>query len=618
MAPRRPTPGRRPVRNVAPTATAGPGPAGRLETMRGWRSRSVPAAAAVLVTLAAVLASCSTTPQPIPGQGSAEAPAPPPPPEPAPGQVAGVPIPDGQIDDAVARLDRIAHDVMAGSAVPGMAVAVVHGGKTVFAKGFGTRAAAAPPGEDSSQAGQPPAAAGKHPVDKNTVFPLGALSTPVSATAVATQLTEGRSWSTPVHELMPEFAASDPYITDHATLGDLFAGTLGFPADSGSHAARLGIDRQDLVGRLQAQSEVPFRTAASPDDVGPTLAGEAVARSAGTDWAGLADRSLFQPLSMSSTSARSADFASNTDRAVPQVESGGQYRAAGSRAWTDAVAPAVGITSSARDMAAWMQTVLAGGTRDGKHVIPEDPLVGALTSQAAASPSDMPDARPRSRGYGFDIAGSPAGRVMISARGGLPLSGNAADESGAENSETADATSGPDAALTLIPSADVGIVTLTNAISTPENQVVTAEIVNAQFADLVQFGSAQRDWTKWFTEQAAGGPSESASSPSTSPSAPDENPPALPSYDGVYTNALFGNATVRTSNDSMTLALGPAMTPFRLTRVSGNTFVMAPADPSSPSGAEFAAAHPDARASFDGDALTITYLDHDGNGVFRR
>jgi CubicO group peptidase (beta-lactamase class C family) len=57
----------------------------------------------------------------------------------SPPQTAGVPIPDGQIEKAVASLDAIASDIMKRSGIPGMAVAVVRDGKTVYAKGFGVR-----------------------------------------------------------------------------------------------------------------------------------------------------------------------------------------------------------------------------------------------------------------------------------------------------------------------------------------------------------------------------------------------------------------------------------------------------------------------------------------------
>ena len=48
-------------------------------------------------------------------------------------------LPDNAVDNAVAKLDGIAEDLMKQSGIPGMAVAVVHGGKTVYAKGFGVK-----------------------------------------------------------------------------------------------------------------------------------------------------------------------------------------------------------------------------------------------------------------------------------------------------------------------------------------------------------------------------------------------------------------------------------------------------------------------------------------------
>ena len=46
---------------------------------------------------------------------------------------------ENAVEDAVAKLDGIADDLMKKSGIPGMAVAVVHGGKTVYAKGFGVK-----------------------------------------------------------------------------------------------------------------------------------------------------------------------------------------------------------------------------------------------------------------------------------------------------------------------------------------------------------------------------------------------------------------------------------------------------------------------------------------------
>ncbi|WP_397475543.1 serine hydrolase [Pusillimonas sp.] len=48
-------------------------------------------------------------------------------------------VPTQRVADAVAQLDALSADVLERSGIPGMAVAVVHRGKTVYAKGFGHR-----------------------------------------------------------------------------------------------------------------------------------------------------------------------------------------------------------------------------------------------------------------------------------------------------------------------------------------------------------------------------------------------------------------------------------------------------------------------------------------------
>jgi len=82
-----------------------------------------------------------------------------------------MPLPDNAVDDAVAKLDGIVNDLMKKSGMPGMAVGVVHGGKTVYAKGFGVK---------DVRSGEM--------IDPDTVFQLASLSKPLSATVVANQV----------------------------------------------------------------------------------------------------------------------------------------------------------------------------------------------------------------------------------------------------------------------------------------------------------------------------------------------------------------------------------------------------------------------------------------------
>ena len=95
-----------------------------------------------------------------------------------------MPLPDNAVENAVAKLDGIADDLMKKSGIPGMAVAVVHGGKTVYAKGFGVK--------DVKQATV------EQRVDPDTVFQLASVSKPISSTVVAHQVgVNAIGWDTP-------------------------------------------------------------------------------------------------------------------------------------------------------------------------------------------------------------------------------------------------------------------------------------------------------------------------------------------------------------------------------------------------------------------------------------
>lgn len=72
-----------------------------------------------------------------------------------------------EVDAAVAQLDALATDLMAKSGNPGMAVAGVHHGKQVYAKGFGVRRVGSP-----------------GMVGPNTVFQLASVSKSLGANTV--------------------------------------------------------------------------------------------------------------------------------------------------------------------------------------------------------------------------------------------------------------------------------------------------------------------------------------------------------------------------------------------------------------------------------------------------
>jgi CubicO group peptidase (beta-lactamase class C family) len=134
------------------------------------------------------------------------------------------PPPAAQIDHAIAQLDKLAADLMASSGVPGMAVAVVRGTQTVYAKGFGIR---------ETGAGLP--------VDADTVFQLASLSKPIGASVIAQQIGTGAiGWDTKVRTHLPWFALANVDTSAALTIGDLYAHRSGLPDHAGDELEDIG------------------------------------------------------------------------------------------------------------------------------------------------------------------------------------------------------------------------------------------------------------------------------------------------------------------------------------------------------------------------------------------
>src|SRR4029079_4531003 len=154
------------------------------------------AKATVGVLVLALVSGCNTKPaEPAPPPTAQTLSDMPPPLVPA------MPLPDNAIDNAAAKLDGIVADLMKKSGIPGMAVAVVHGGKSVYAKGFGVKDV-----RNGDGAG--------NRVDPDTAFQLASLSNHLGATVVAHQVgVNAIGWDTPIVDELPWFALSDPVVT---------------------------------------------------------------------------------------------------------------------------------------------------------------------------------------------------------------------------------------------------------------------------------------------------------------------------------------------------------------------------------------------------------------------
>jgi CubicO group peptidase (beta-lactamase class C family) len=483
--------------------------------------------------------------------------------------VPAMPLPDKAVDNAVAKLDGIADELMKKSGIPGMAVAVVHAGKTVYAKGFGVK---------DVKSGEK--------VDADTVFQLASLSKSISSTVVAQQVSANAiDWETPIVSKLPWFALSNPEVTKMVTVGDMFSHRSGLPDHAGDMLEDLGYDRRYVLDKLRDQPLDPFRISYAYTNFGLTTAAEAVAVSAGKSWEDLSEEVLYRPLGMTSTSSRFADYQARTDKALAHLAIDGGYQPLHERN-ADAQSPAGGVSSSLNDMTRWLTMMLADGTYNGTQIATPEALLPALTPQIVSSPPSEPAARTGFYGYGFNLGTTSAARTQLSHSGAF--------ETGAASN------------VVILPSADVGIIALSNA--TPTGLV---ETITAEFADLVQFGEVREDWRSLYGaafKQMAAPVGELVGQ--TPPASPAPAPP-LPELAGTYTNPYWGPATVTESGGTLGLALGPKDEVWPLKHWDGNVFTFEFFSENFPPGSV-------SKATFTGDRLILEYFDDEGMGTFLR
>jgi CubicO group peptidase (beta-lactamase class C family) len=436
-----------------------------------------------------------------------------------------------EVKAALGRLDGVVWDAMNNTGVPGMAVSVLHQDQVVYLKGFGV-----------CQIGKPDA------VGPDTVFQLASVSKPLASTVVAGVVGQKIvSWDDPVSRHDSSFALKDPWITGHLTLADLFAHRSGLPDHAGDLLEDLGYDRAYILLHLRDQPLAPFRTSYAYTNFGLTEAAQAVAKAKGTTWEELSRDVLYQPLGMSSTSSRFADYESAANKALTHVRVNGVWQPKYTRN-PDAQSPAGGASSTARDMAQWVRLQLSKGELAGRQIIDAASLARTHLPAIVSRGPRAPAGRSEFYGLGWNVSYDDQGRLKLSHSGAFAL--------------------GAATTVVLLPSEQLGIVVLTNGEPTG-----AAEAVANGFLDAAQNGRPTVDWLSFFvnlfTPAAQNGHSGidySKPPPQPAPAHPDAT------YVGSYDNSHYGTLVVTTDNGGFLMQLGPKSIELALRHYDGDTF----------------------------------------------
>lgn len=479
------------------------------------------------------------------------------------------------LEAALERLDRLAAEKIAEGAVPGMAIAVVQNDAVVFSKGYGVRDV------DTGE-----------PVDADTAFQLASLSKPISSSIVAAVVGDGdASWDNIVADRLPDFVLMDDYVTRNASIRDCFAHRTGVPGLVGAELETLGFTRDEIMHRLRF---VPvtgkFRQTYSYSNIMMTAGALAAVAPLDVSWDDYAEERVFRPLGMTSTSTRYQDFLDRENRAALHVKIDGAW-ASDFTFNPDAEVAGGGVTSSVHDLAQWMRMQLAGGIYDGAQVIASSALAETHVPQIyrGQSPvSGLPSFY--ALGWSSDINGD--GRVIWRHNGAFAL--------------------GARTDLLLIPEANLGIVTLSNAFPTG-----TPDAINESFYDYVFHGEPRQDWFAIYNagfqalfEAFAGDPDRFAIPP-------DPVSPALAAgaYTGTYHNDYLGDVVVEEADAGLQVIIGANRTAWPLIHWDRDTFlyVASPEPPAPYALAQFSIGE-DGTAT----ALFLESMDAVGQGTVTR
>lgn len=484
-----------------------------------------------------------------------------------------------RVASAVEQIPDLAASILEQSGVPGMAVAVVYDDEVVYSGGFGVRDV------NTGEA-----------VDADTVFLLASVSKPLAATVVSAVVGDGEiSWNTKMAELDPGFALHEAWPTQNVTLADLFAHRSGLKDHGGDVLEDLGYGREEIIHRLRyLEPQYSFRDGYAYTNFGLTAAAEAVARSLGTTWEDLSAERLYEPLGMTRTSSRLADYLAQANRAIPHVRDGEGWVVAPMQRDADPQSPAGGASSTVLDVAQWLQLQLGQGVYNGQELIPAAALAPMHRPQAFSRiPGDPAVDRAGFYGLGINVSFTDDGAIQWGHSGAFSL--------------------GAATSVFMLPGSGFGIVALSNSVGPGAPEALCLSVL-----DLVTTGAIANDWFALIQGLLAAGAEEAQYSEVADWSVlPADAAPSLPdaAYAGMYHDDFYGDIEINAGSDGLVLRIGPAPLEFPLTHYARDTFSWQPIGENAlgPSGLTFLVG-PEGSAT----AFHDEYLAKHGPGLIQR
>ncbi len=420
-----------------------------------------------------------------------------------------------QTDKRLKNIEKEFEKILEITHAPGFAVAIVEGGKTLYAKGFGYR--------DLEN---------KIPMDENTLLAIGSCSKAFTS-AILGQLRNNESLTfndSPI-DYIPELRFYNDQLNNEINIRDLMSHQTGIPRHDGSWYLFPTFNRDSLVQRIQYHE--PFtglRQKWHYNNFMFLLQGVIAERITGKSWEENIKERFFSPLQMnrSNLSIKALENSENAavgyeyykDSITRKMD---YYQIAG-------MAPAGSINSSVSEMANWLKVWINNGKFKDSTILPENYVKEAISSHAVIGsgyPSDEnPDMFLANYGYGWMVS-AYRGHYRVEHGGNID---------------------GFSASTAFFPTDSLGIVVLTN-----QNGSSVPTLIRNTVADHI-FNTKKTDWADYYRKQkeeeqkakeAGKNAADSTEIKNTTPSHD------LSAYTGFYENKGYGRFEITKESDSL-------------------------------------------------------------------
>jgi CubicO group peptidase (beta-lactamase class C family) len=250
--------------------------------------------------------------------------------------------------------------------VPGLSIAIVKDGRTVFSHGYGQL--------HCKKEGR---------VNRDTLFTIGSCTKAFTTVAIAMLVAEGKCrWDDPLVKYVPEIAFADPTLTATVTLKDVVTHQSGVEDGAITDIPARTL-KQAIKHLATIKAQRPHRGGFSYNNTLFAVLGKAVAEISGLSWEAFLQTRILSPLGMNMSFPTLKSASDESNRAVAHQRPTDAKRVKRMKVKSlDHLASSAGLQSNITDMAAWLKFQL--GMQD---LLPEAALDEMHSEQLVLEPN---------------------------------------------------------------------------------------------------------------------------------------------------------------------------------------------------------------------------------------